>query len=50
MPPNLNDLEWECGFVSQDGEGGWVSFGAEADETCVPFTALEFTSSEIQLC
>lgn len=49
MPPNLYGLEWDRGFVGQDGEEGWVSFGADTGTTCVPFTTLDFTSSKIQL-
>lgn len=49
VPPDLKGLEWERGFVDQDGEEGWVSFGADTGTTCVPFTALHFTGLKIQL-
>jgi len=49
VPPALNGLEWECGFVDQDGEEGWVLFGADTGKTCVPFTTLDFTGLKIQL-
>lgn len=49
VPPNLNGLEWERGFVHQDGEEGWVSFGADIGKTCVPFTTLSCTGLKIQI-
>lgn len=49
MPPNLNGLERERGFVDRDGEEGRVAFGADTGRTCVPFTTLGFTGLKIQL-